>query len=133
MPATSESVEEAAARLETIAPGYLDQVRRRAGLLGVAPNPRARARQAVEVVADASRLDAEAPTRSRRPLIHLVKRVVGALTRFYVVYLTEQVGDLGESNASMGSALCDYIDSLEAEVADLRERVGRLEAGQGPS
>jgi len=41
------------------------------------------------------------------------------------------VTDLGVGASWMGSALCDYVVGLEVEVADLRERVRRLEEGPG--
>jgi hypothetical protein len=127
------SPEDAAARLEERAPGYLDAVRRRTAELAVPPTAGGRARRSIGLVADTSKINPDAPQAARRWSARLVKRVVGRATRFYVVHLTDQLAEFGESTSWMGSALCDYIDSLEAEVADLRERVGRLEAASGPS
>ena len=129
-PSTAD-LEAAAARLEQIAPGYLERIRGRAGELAVPKTPSDRARRSVDLVMRSARIDPNPPRSSRRRSGRVVKRVVGSLTRFYVAFLAEQAIDLGESSALMGSALCDYIDGLEAEVAALRDRVGRLERAQG--
>jgi hypothetical protein len=125
-----ESLEEAAGRLEEIAPGYLERVRGLAVAMGVAPTPAARARRAVDRVVGAARIDPGPPLRSRRRSRKAARRVIGSLMRFYIGFVTEQVTDLGESASWMGTALCDYVDGLEAEVAALRDRVRCLEEGQ---
>lgn len=126
-----EPVEQAAARLEEMAPGYLDRIRRRAAELGVPRNPQERARRSVDLVVETARIDANAPIGSHRLSGRIAKRVVGTLTRFYVLSLADQMTDLGESTSWMGAALCDYVAGLEAEVHALRERVTRLEETQG--
>lgn len=126
-PHRGESVDEAAARLESIAPGYLEKIRRHAAELGVPTTQAGRARRAVAMVAATAPIDPDVPTESRRRAGRLVKRGVGVLTRFYFVHLTAQMSEFGESTSWMGTALCDYIEGLEAEVAALRERVARLE------
>lgn len=131
-PPSTGDLAAAAARLEEIAPGYLDRVRSRAAELAVPKTQAQRARRSVDLVMRSARVDPRPPVSSRRRSGRVVKRVVGSLTRFYVAFLAEQVIDLGESTALMGSALCDYIEGLEAEVAALQERVGRLEQAQGP-
>jgi hypothetical protein len=126
-----ESLDAAAARLEEIAPGYLERIRKRAAGMGVPRTPTERARRSIDLVVEAARINPNAPLVSRRRSGRFLKRVVGSLARFYVVFVADQVTDLGESASWMGSALCDYVDGLEAEVVALRERVTRLEAGQG--
>lgn len=126
-----DSLDEAAARLEEIAPGYLARVRRRAGQLGLPRSPADRARRSIELVTDTAHIDANAPVLSSRPAGRFVKRVVRSLVRFYFVWLGEQIADLGESTSWMGTALLDYVAGLEAEIADLRERVRCLEEGRG--
>lgn len=132
MTATPETLEEAAARLEAVAPGYLERIRRRAAELGVPRTPRDRARRSVDIVAESATLNLAAPTASRNPVGRVVKRVVAKLVRFYLVFVAEQIRDLGESASWMGNALYEYTAGLEAEVADLRERVRRLEEAQSP-
>lgn len=122
-----ESLEAAAARLEEIAPGYLDRIRGRAARLGVPRTRLERTRRSIDLVVQAAQINPAAPVDSGRPAGRVVKRVVGMLTFFYIRFLAEQVTDLGESASWMGSALCDYVAGLEAEVDALRERVTRLE------
>ncbi len=130
MTANPETVEEAAARLELIAPGYLDRVRRRAAELGLPRTPRDGASRSINVVIDSSRLNLNVPTASKHLPGRVVKRVVAVLVRFYMVFVAEQIRDLGESTSWMGTALYNYISGLESEVADLRERVRCLEEAQ---
>ena len=130
---SAPELEAAAARLEEVAPGYLAEIRSRAAALALPKTTAERARRSVDLVMRTARIDPNAPVSSRRLSSRAVKRAVGTLARFYVAFIAEQVIDLGESAALMGGALCDYIDGLEAEIADLRERVGRLERAEGPS
>lgn len=110
---------------------YLDRVRRRAAELGLPRTPAKRARRSVDLVEATAQINPHAPVQSTRRSGLLVKRVVGTLTHFYVRHVAEQVTELGESASWMGTALCDYIAGLEAEIADLRERVSRLEQDPG--
>lgn len=133
MTSSPESLEEAAARLEQVAPGYLAEVRQRASELGLPKSPEERVRRLVTLVSRAAPINADAPTDSARPATGLVKRGVGALVRFYFLHVTAQVTTLGESTAQMGEALCDYVAGLERELEELRRRVARLEGGpSGP-
>ena len=128
-----ESLDEAAARLEQIAPGYLAQVRERAAELGLPKTPEERVRRSVTLVSRSAHVNADAPIASARSSTGLVKRGVATLVRFYFLHLTAQVTTLGESTAQMGEALTDYVAGLEKELEDLRERVARLEGGpSGP-
>jgi hypothetical protein len=131
MAAPPETIEEAAARLERIAPGYLEMVRRRAAERGVPGSPEERARRAVAVVSDTAQISPDAPVASRRRGGRLVKRLVAGLVRFYFLHLVQQVAEMGQSTSWMGYALCDYVAGLEGEVAELRARVERLESGTG--
>jgi hypothetical protein len=128
-----ESLDEAAARLEQVAPGYLAQVRQRAAELGVPKSAEERVRRMVTLVSRSAPISADAPVASARSSTGLVKRAVATLVRFYFLHVTAQVTTLGESTAQMGEALTDYVAGLEREVEELRDRVARLEGGQsGP-
>ena len=126
-----ESLEAAAARLEEIAPGYLDRIRRRAADLGVPRTPLERARRAVDLVEETSHINPAVPVSSTRRTGRILKQGVGKLTYFYVRFVADQVVDMGESASWMGTALCDYVAGLEAEVTALAERVARLEQASG--
>ena len=124
----SASHEEAAARLEHIAPGYLDQVRRAAGDLSVPSTTEARMARSLDMVGETAHVDANVPTGSSRLVARVVKKIVALLIRWYMVYLADQVADLGYSVSWMGRALQEYIAGLESEVADLRTEVADLRA-----
>ena len=128
-----DSLEAAASRLEEIAPGYLDRIRRRAAELGVPRTPLERAQRAVDLVTETAHINPAAPVTSTSRTGRILKQGVGRLTYFYVRFIADQVVDLGESASWMGTALCDYVAGLEAEVGSLRERVARLEEASGRS
>jgi hypothetical protein len=126
-------LEAAAARLEEIAPGYLDRIRKATAGMSVPRTPPERARRAIDLVVATAQINPNAPLLSRRRSGRFIKRVIGSLVRFYVVFVAGQITDLGESASWMGTALCDYVEGLETEVAMLSERVRRLEEAQGRS
>lgn len=128
-----DALEAAAARLEEVAPGYLDRIRRRAAELGVPRTPLERARRAIDLVAETAHINPAAPVGSTRRTGRVLKQGVGMLTYFYIRFIADQVVDLGESASWMGSALCDYVAGLEAEVTSLQQRVARLEEASGRS
>ena len=47
---------------------------------------------------------------------------------WYLRYLGHQISSFGQATARFGVTVANRVDELEAEVADLRERVARLEA-----
>ena len=124
---TPESLEEAAARLEQIEPGYLAKIRRRATALGVPATGRERVRQSIGLTVETAHMNADVPSASNRRVGRVMKKGVSALTRFYMLHIVSQVNEFAEASAWMGQALMDYTSGLEAEVAQLRERVRRLE------
>lgn len=126
---TPEALQEAAARLEAEAPGYLARVRRSAAALARPDGERDRARQAIAITVETAQVTPNVPFASRRLVGRVMKRVIGTLTRFYFVHLTSQVVEFAEASAWMGQSLLDYTATLEAELAALRERVRRLEEG----
>ena len=126
-------LEAAAVRLDEIAPGYLDRIRRRAAEIAVPRTPLDRARKSIDLLTEVSQVDPNAPVDSDRRSGRFLKRVVRKLTFFSIRFITQQTADLGESASWMGTALCDYVAGLESEVVSLRERVTRLEEASGRS
>jgi hypothetical protein len=116
----------AAERLEAIAPGYLAQVRRAAGRLGVRNTTGGDLDGLLDDVADQTHIDAEVPTASRRREVRLVKVAVKRLTGWYLRYLAQQVTALGESVSRLGRELAARSDALEIKAQDLDETVTAL-------
>ena len=76
-------------------------------------------------------LDLQVPTASRVPGVSLVKRALKQLMIWYLRYLGHQISAFGQATARFGVTVANRVDELEAEVADLRERVARLEERDG--
>lgn len=72
-------------------------------------------------------IDLQVPTASRVPGVSLVKRTIKKLMIWYLRYLGHQISSFGQATARFGVTVANRVDELEAEVADLRERVARLE------
>jgi hypothetical protein len=72
-------------------------------------------------------IDLQVPTASRVPGVSLVKRVLKALMIWYLRFLGHQLTAFGQATARFGVTVANRVDALDAEVADLRERVARLE------
>ena len=72
-------------------------------------------------------IDLQVPTASRVPGVSLVKRTLKALMIWYLRFLGHQITAFGQATARFGVTVANRVDGLEAEVADLRERVARLE------
>ena len=72
-------------------------------------------------------IDLHVPTASRVPGVALVKRTLKQLMIWYLRYLGHQISSFGQATARFGVTVANRVDELEAEVADLRERVARLE------
>lgn len=83
---------------------------------------------ALSLVAQEARIDVDAPLRTRRPGARQVKLVVKRFTGWYLKYLGDQVGDLGQAIVALGDALSGRVDDVAEEVDELRTRVARLEA-----
>ena len=73
-------------------------------------------------------LDLEVPTASRVPGVALLKRTLKTLMIWYLRFLGHQLTSFGQATARFGVTVANRVDGLEAEVADLRARVERLEA-----
>lgn len=128
---TDDTLAEAAARLEAMAPGYLDRVRRQAAALGRPATEVDRARQAIATTVERAPVSVIPPLVSRKRFGRAVKHAISVAVRFNLLHVAAQVTDLAEASAWMGQAVLDYAVSLETEVADLRERVRRLEERLG--
>ena len=72
-------------------------------------------------------IDLEVPTASRVPGVALVKQSLKKLMIWYLRYLGHQMSSFGQATARFGVTVANRVDELEAEVADLRARVARLE------
>ena len=125
----------AAGRLEQVAPGYLEQVRRAAARLAARPaGPGGDVRAALDDLAWAADIDVDVPTMSARRAPRMVKGAVKRLIGWYVRYLGQQVTVLGQSMTRLGGELVDRVEYLDArteamrrDVSALQERIERLE------
>jgi hypothetical protein len=77
-------------------------------------------------------IDLQVPTASRVPGVSLVKRTLKQLMIWYLRFLGHQITAFGQATARFGVTVANRVDGLEAEVADLRDRVARLEARDEP-
>jgi hypothetical protein len=126
---------DASARLDQIAPGYLDRVRSAASDLSLADREPSDVRAALMYVEDMARVDVDIPTASRRSVVRWLKGAVKRLVGWYLRYLGEQVTALGQAVGHLGTVLADRTDvlvettaELQTKVNDLTARVDRLEA-----
>ena len=87
--------------------------------------------QALALVSQEARIDVDAPLRSKRRGAKMVKLAVKRLTAWYLLYVGQQVGDLGQSMVHLGEALSGRLESVQTEVEELRRRVERLETEGG--
>jgi hypothetical protein len=126
---TPESLAEATARLESAAPGYLARIRKQAAALARPATEKERARRAIAITVQTAHVNPNVGFTSRRVTGRVLKRVVATLIRFYILHINSQLVEFAESSAWMGQSLLDYTESLEKEVATLKERVRRLEQG----
>ncbi len=137
-----EALTDAVGRLEQVAPGYLEQVRRATSrLVARRSGPSGDPRDALAELEEAAAIDVEVPTLARRRAVRLVKVGVRALVGWYMRYVGQQVTALGQSTARLGAALVEAsedlsrrgedlsrrTDGLATEVEALAARVGRLE------
>lgn len=74
-------------------------------------------------------IDLEVPTASRIPGVSLFKRSAKLLMIWYLRFLAHQISAFGQATARFGVTVANRIEGVEADLADLTERVARLEAG----
>jgi hypothetical protein len=73
-------------------------------------------------------IDLQVPTASRVPGVSVVKRVLKKMMIWYLRFLGHQISAFGQATARFGVTVANRVDSLEDEVAGLRDRVERLES-----
>jgi hypothetical protein len=125
----AEIVEAAAARAE--APDFpttsIARIRAAAGRLAASEFRPDDLRHAALLLERQATIDLEVPTASRVPGVSLVKRSLKKLMIWYLRFLGHQISSFGQATARFGVTVSNRVDELEAEVAELRERVARLE------
>ena len=118
---------------------YLARVRVAAARLEVTEDDQDDVRSAALRLEQQAVIDVEAPVASRTLLQRLVKQVVRRLVGWYVRFLGQQVGILGQAAARLGFVVAERLDRMEAEqsadwaamgteIAALKARVAELEA-----
>ncbi|HVM10397.1 MAG TPA: hypothetical protein VM345_18200 [Acidimicrobiales bacterium] len=139
MPATAQPVPRAelageiarAAQERAAAPDFpaarIARIRNAAAKLGATTVEPGDIRHAALLLERQANVDLQVPTASRVPGVSLVKRVLKKLMIWYLRFLAAQVTAFGQATARFGVTVASRIDELEAEVADLRDRVARLE------
>ena len=103
------------------------RIRNAAAKLGASTVEPGDIRHAALLLERQANIDLEVPTASRVPGVHLVKQVLKKLMIWYLRFLAAQVSAFGQATARFGVTVASRIDELEAEVAELRARIGRLE------
>ena len=118
--------------------GYLERVRAATRWLGVNDGEAGDVRFAALVLDRQARVDLEPPMGARDLPRRLLKGAVRRRVGWYVRFLGQQVAALGQAAARLGLAVADKTErlgadqaGLSAELAALRARVERLEAGEG--
>jgi hypothetical protein len=139
MPATAQPVPRAelageiarAAHERAAAPDFpaarIARIRNAAAKLGATTVEPGDIRHAALLLERQANVDLQVPTASRVPGVSLVKRVLKKLMIWYLRFLAAQVSAFGQATARFGVTVASRIDELEAEVAELRDRVARLE------
>ena len=146
-------VSEAGAMLDEVAaaeaaPGfplaYASQVRAAVARLDPLPPGPMDVSQAMALVVHQARIDVDVPLRSQRRTAKAAKVAIKRATAWYLRYVADQVGDLGQSLVHLGEALAQRVDAVASEVAegraatarelaDLRRRVAALEETGAPA
>src|SRR5580700_9598717 len=123
---SAQRLEAAAARLATIAPGFLERVREAAGRLGLRDVDSTDARAALLAVEDLAVIDLDVPTGSRLPVVPIVKKAVKRLVGWYLFYFGRQLSAFGQAVTHLGGILIDRTERLEATTGALQADVTRL-------
>jgi len=78
-------------------------------------------------------IDLQVPTASRVPGVSLFKRALKKLMIWYLRFLGHQISAFGQATARFGVTVANRVDALDADVAELRDRVEALERQAGAS
>ena len=129
-----------AARLEALAPGYLQRVRRASLRLAHRDGSVVDMATALADVEDTAAFDLDVPTLSRRRSGRLTKVAIKKLVSWYLRYLTQQVAAFSAAVTRFAAVVAERSDRLEAssasmqrELQGLGRRVDHLEAALGRS
>jgi hypothetical protein len=129
----------ALAYIEPDALVYIEKVRQATGRLGARELAPEDIRQALQAARGVAQFDVEAPITSPRREVQLVKNGVKRLSAWYMRYLSGQLNAFGASVVSLGEALANRTERLEASSDEMaarlgavEARLGRLEAGAAP-
>jgi hypothetical protein len=121
----------AAARAREADPGFpaerIGRIRSAAARLAATELAAGDVRHAALLLERQADIDLQVPTRSRVPGVEPVKRVVKAMTIWYLRFIAAQVTAFGHAVARFGITVAARLDGIEAEVDELRRRVERLE------
>jgi len=117
--------------------GYVERVRAATRWLGVNEGAAGDVRFAALVLDRQARVELEPPMGARDLPRRLLKGAVRRMVGWYVRFLGQQVAALGQAAARLGLAVAERTErlgadqaGLSAELAALRARVERLEAGR---
>ncbi|MGH2718703.1 MAG: hypothetical protein ACRDJU_09005 [Actinomycetota bacterium] len=99
---------------------YLSRVREAVHRLDPLPPFPLDVPQALALVTQQSRVDVDVPLRTRRLGAKAAKIAIKRVTAFYLAYLADQVGDLGQALVHLGTALAVRVEGVEEELGDLR-------------
>lgn len=77
-------------------------------------------------------IDLQVPTSSRLPGVSLVKRVLKKLMIWYLRFLGHQISVFGQATARFGVMVANRVDGVDSDIAELQQRVSRLEAAIDP-
>ena len=112
--------------LDSIEPGYLARVRTEAGRLGVRGQRPDLVRDAVQDVEDLVHIDVDPPTYASQPGGQAIKNTIKRSVQWYIRYVANQIGALGEALVTFGTAVADRLDNLEASTQQLHAKVDEL-------
>jgi hypothetical protein len=126
------------ARMETVAPGYLEKVRAAARRLGVTKAGNDDAREAMRAVEELADIDLAVPTASTYPGGRQAKEAIRRLVGWYLSYFGKQVLAFGYAVSHLGAVLLERTEQLEvttrrmeSDLARLTARVAELESELG--
>jgi hypothetical protein len=135
---SADGVLAAEQRLEQIAPGYLERVRRAASELAVEDPEADDTRAALDAVDHFADIDLDVPTGSRIPLAAGLKLAVKKLIGWYLGFFGRQLTNFGQAVSNLADILVERderrgreVSELKAELERLSKRVDRLERPAG--